>query len=96
MNFHSDDKLLVEIFSAPGCKQCDKAFQLMEKIVNDKYFISITLRKVNIVDELDYAIELGLLATPGIAINGQLIFTSIPSEKILRATLVSQMIDSHE
>ena len=91
-----DDKFLVEIFSATGCKQCDKAFQLMEKIMNDEDFGCIRLRKVNIVDELDYAVELGLLATPGIAINGQLIFTSIPSEKILRATLVSQMKESHE
>ena len=37
------------------------------------------------VEELDYAVELGILATPAIAIDGQLRFTGLPSIRVLRA-----------
>ncbi|KRT56653.1 Thioredoxin domain, partial [endosymbiont of Ridgeia piscesae] len=47
---------------------------------------------VNVLEELDYAVQIGVLATPAIAIDGELVFTALPSEKRLRQTL-QQCID---
>jgi protein-disulfide isomerase len=49
------------------------------------------LRKINVVDELDYAVKLGVRATPSIAINGALVFTAMPSEFELRKTIQLQL-----
>jgi len=88
-----DYKNKIEILSAPGCKNCVKAFTLAETVVSELNDKSIALRLVNIVDELDYAVSLGLLATPGIAINGRLIFTSIPSKIDLKQAIQSESLN---
>ncbi len=36
---------------------------------------------------MDYAVKLGVLSTPAIAVDGELLFSSLPSEKKLRQTL---------
>jgi len=86
----SDNIINIEIFSAPGCNKCGKAFQLAEKILKELNDESISLRLVNIVDELDYAVDLGIRATPGIAINGVLVFTAMPDAEALRKAIRSQ------
>lgn len=53
---------------------------------------SINLRLVNIVDELDYAVKLGVLATLGIAINSVLVFTAMPSKNALCKAIQSQLL----
>jgi glutaredoxin len=90
-----NDRLTIEVFSAPGCNKCGKTFQLLERVLN-KFDASISAaidyRLVNIVDELDYAVKLGVVATPGIAINGQLVFTGMPGEKALREAIHARII----
>jgi len=86
----SDTTLNIEIFSAPGCNKCSKAFQLTAAILKKLDDESITLRQVNVVDELDYAVDLGIRATPGIAINGVLVFTAMPDTETLRKAIRSR------
>ncbi|MBL1274598.1 MAG: thioredoxin family protein [Ectothiorhodospiraceae bacterium] len=94
----SEYDLKIEIFSAPCCNQCDKAFVLAEKVVNELGLppstgqsITIDIRKISVVEELDYAVALGVLATPSIAINSELVFTSMPTAKALRLAIQSQL-----
>lgn len=77
----------VEVFSAPGCSKCGKAKQVLKKIVDEWDSIAIEWREVDILEELDYAVQLGVLSTPAIAIDGELLFTALPSERKLRQTL---------
>ncbi len=77
----------VEVFTAPGCGKCGKAKQVLETIVNEMGADKFEWREINILQEMDYAIELGVLSTPSIAINGELIFTALPSVKQLQQTL---------
>lgn len=81
----------VEIFSSPGCGKCNHAkdtlYQLVAELGDDK----IQWREVNILDELDYAVELGVMSTPAIVIDNELIFSSLPSAKKLRAELEKRM-----
>lgn len=83
--------ICVEIFSSPSCGKCGNAKSVLRKIVEEIGAEKIEWRIVNILDEMDYAVELGVLSTPSIAINGALIFTSLPSANKLRAELEAQL-----
>ncbi len=81
----------VEVFTAPGCGKCGKAKDELEIIVNQLGNTKFEWREVNILQEMDYAIELGVLSTPSIAINGELVFTALPSAKQLLLALENSM-----
>ena len=77
----------VEIFHAPGCPACVAAHTELriaaQEAVND-----LEWHELNAVDHLDYAVELGVLTLPAIVINGELVFTSLPSAARLREALM--------
>jgi glutaredoxin len=80
--------LEIEIFSAPRCGQCAKARKRAQKVVADLQQYQIGLRVVDIVEELDYAVRMGLRSAPAIAINGELVFPAIPSETELKQAIL--------
>ncbi len=77
----------VEVFSAPGCNSCGQARQVLKSLAEEMGSGHFEWREVNVLDELDYAVEMGVFATPAIAINGELIFTGQTSEDKLRKAL---------
>lgn len=83
--------ITIEIFSSPGCSKCGHAKDVLCKLANELGGDQIQWREVNILDEMDYAVEIGVLSTPSIAINGQLVFTSLPSVAKLRVELQQRL-----
>jgi len=81
----------IEIFSSPGCGKCGHAKEVLEKLVNEMGQDKIQWHEINILEELDYAVSLGVMTTPSIAIDGELIFASLPSAKKLRNELESRL-----
>ncbi len=81
----------IEVFSSPGCGKCGHAKDVLRKLVLEIGAEKMQWRVVNILDEMDYAVEIGVLSTPSIAIDGVLVFTSLPSAKKLRAELEARM-----
>ncbi len=81
----------VEVFSAPGCNKCGRAKTVLKKIVEEWDSGLVQWREVSVLEELDYAVQLGVLSTPAIAIDGQLVFTSLPSEKKMRDILLQHL-----
>ena len=81
----------IEVFTAPGCGKCGKAKNELETIVDQLGNEKFEWREVNILQEMDYAIELGVLSTPSIAINGELVFTALPSARQLLQALESRL-----
>ncbi len=79
----------VEVFSSPGCGKCGHATAVLRKLVKELGSEQIHWREVNILDELDYAVELGVLSTPSIAIDNELVFTSLPSAEKFRSELLA-------
>ncbi|VAW76048.1 hypothetical protein MNBD_GAMMA13-1618 [hydrothermal vent metagenome] len=77
----------VEVFTAPGCGKCGHTKTLLRAVVEAWPDNGVTWREVNVLDELDYAVQLGVLSTPAIAIDGELVFAALPSEKKLRKLL---------
>lgn len=84
--------LKIEVFSSPGCSKCRHAKDVLKNLADDLGGEKIQWREVNILDEMDYAVKLGVLSTPSIAINNELVFASLPSAKKLRAELESRLV----
>ncbi len=76
--------LTIEVFTAPGCGKCGKAKTRLKKVVEQMELDGVEWREVNILDELDYTVALGILTTPAIAMNGKLVFSGLPSEQAMR------------
>lgn len=81
----------VEFFSTPGCSNCDRTGDSLKVIVQAFGEHKVTWRDVNLLDELDYAVELGVLTPPSIAIDGQLVFPKLPSAAKLREELARRL-----
>ena len=81
----------VEVFSSPGCGKCAHAKDVLKNLVDELGGEKIQWQEVNILDDLDRAVELGVMSTPSIAIDGELIFSSLPSAKKLRIELESRL-----
>ena len=83
-------KVRVEVFSSPGCGKCGHAKEVLRRIAQDMGG-GIEWREVNVLEEMDYAVALGVLSTPAIAIDGELVFSGLPSAATLRAALEARL-----
>ena len=81
----------VEIFSAPGCTRCAQARGPLKAVVDALGADRVIWREVDVLAETDYAVELGVVATPAVAIDGRLEFPALPSPERLRAELVRRL-----
>ena len=81
----------VEAFSSPGCGRCAQARDTLKAVVEELGEKRATWRDVNILEEMDYAVELGILSPPAIAIDGELVFPALPSPSRLRAELIKRV-----
>jgi len=83
----------VEVFSSPGCGKCGQARAALRQIAEDIGGGRIDWREVNVLEELDYAVRLGVLSTPAIVVNGELVFTALPSGRQLRRILEQRLAE---
>lgn len=80
-------KVMIEVFASSECNKCSAAKKLVGDTIAAFNDARLESRVVDVVEDIDYAVSLGVLATPSIAINGKLVFTSIPSKQILASTI---------
>jgi len=64
---------------------------MLKAIIEELGKDQVTWRDVNILEEMDYAVELGILSPPAIAIDGELVFPALPSPSRLRAELIKRV-----
>jgi thioredoxin 1 len=79
----------VELFHAPGCAQCATA-EASLKTAALQAVADLSWREVNVLEELDYAVELGVLTLPAVVIDRELVFSSLPTPRQLREALVKR------
>jgi glutaredoxin len=79
----------VEMFSVPGCDQCLPAREALKAVAAE--LERVRWRDVDVLAELDYAVELGVLSPPAIAIDGVLVFPALPEPARLRAELLRRL-----
>ena len=75
----------VEVFTAPGCSKCGQAKVVLQRVA--EALGGVEWKEVNVLEDLDRAVALGVLSTPAIAIDGELVYTGLPSAARLRAEL---------
>ena len=80
----------VELFYTPGCEKCadnkDKLRTVATELVPD-----LVWRELNVLDKFDYAVEVGVLTLPSIAIDGEVLFSSLPTVRQLRRELTKRI-----
>lgn len=76
----------IEIFYTPGCSECVAAHAALRKVAEESVK-DLEWRELNVLDDLDYAVQLGVLTLPSIAVDGELVFTSMPTAAQLREAL---------
>lgn len=77
----------IEIFHTPGCSECVSAHAKLRKAAEDSVK-ELEWRELNVLDDLAYAVDLGILTLPSIAVDGVLVFTSMPTVAQLRKVLL--------
>lgn len=80
-------RMKVELFHAPGCPACVAAHAELRRAAQEAVK-DVEWHEVNVVDDLDHAVELGVLTLPSIAIDGELVFASMPTVAQLREVLI--------
>lgn len=76
----------VELFQTTGCKSCADTRDALRSVA-EQAVPGIQWRDVDITKELDYAVELGVMSLPAVAVDGQLTFSSLPTPTQLREEL---------
>ncbi|EIG62874.1 thioredoxin family protein [Bradyrhizobium sp. WSM1253] len=79
----------VEIFYTPGCSECSAAHAKLRRAAQETV-TNLEWRELNVLDDVDYAVELGVLTLPSIAVDGELVFTSMPTVMQLREALLNR------
>jgi hypothetical protein len=77
----------IELISASVCNRCGDARKRLQSLMEELDDDRIQYREIDVLEQLDYAVSLGVLSTPAIAINGELVFCSMPSLKRLEDEL---------
>ncbi len=78
------------MFSTAGCGQCTAARDALKAVIEEFGAERASWREVDILKELDYAVELGVLSPPAMAIDGDLVFPALPTPERLRAELTKR------
>jgi glutaredoxin len=81
----------IEVFTSPGCGKCGRAKEAMLTLVLELGEGVVRGHEVNMLEELDHAVALGVVAAPAISIDGELVFTRLPSARRLRQTLEGRL-----
>lgn len=85
----NNTKIRVDLFTSPSCSSCSKAKGQLLQIISELGPDRFEYREVNIVEEIDFAVEMGVLNASAIAINGTLVFAISPKAQALRNKLVA-------
>ena len=79
----------VEMFVIPGCSECAAARARL-RAAAQKVAKNLEWRELNVLDDLDYAVELGVMTLPSIVIDGELVFSSTSTVAQLRDALIER------
>src|SRR5258708_13551553 len=77
----------VELFYSPGCSQCAAAREGL-KAIAEQTVTCIEWHELNVLEELDHAVEVGVLTLPAVVVDGKLLFSSLPTQHQLREALI--------
>ena len=77
----------IEVFYADGCGNCTESRRELKEAVIATFHSDAAWSEVDIVKNIDYAVELGVLTVPAVAIDGELVFARLPTVQQLLSEL---------
>lgn len=77
----------IEFFYVEGCKRCAAARSQLRELALQTADVEVHWEEVNVAKEPERAVEVGVLTTPAVAIDGELVFKSAPKPEELRTEL---------
>lgn len=77
----------VEVFVLPGCSRCSDGLDALKEVAASFGPNAFEWQERDLLQSIDDAVKLGILATPAIAINNQLAFTALPTPHRFQAEL---------
>lgn len=83
--------VIVELFTSNVCSRCVQAKVILNELVDELGDQRVELRFVDVVENIDHAVEVGVLATPALAVNGKLVFPSLPGKRRVRERLIEAL-----
>ena len=78
----------VELLHVPGCVRCAESREALRQTAQAVAGDELIWRDLDVIEHMDYAVSLGVLSLPAVAINGHLAFSSLPTPDQLRRTLM--------
>ena len=81
----------VELIAAAGCSKCDGARSELKAAAESVAKDRMIWREVNVLDEIDYVVSLGVLTLPAVAIDGALVFKSLPSAAEMQGEIARRL-----
>ena len=76
----------IEVLHAGGCASCRQELSALRQAA-EGVDPAVDWRELDILQSIDYAVELGVLRPPAVAINGALVFCSLPHAEQLAAAM---------
>ena len=77
----------VEILHIPGCVRCADSREALHQAAKTVAGDQLIWRDLDVIEHMDYAVSLGVLTLPALAINGHLVFSALPTPDQLRRAL---------
>lgn len=76
----------VEVLRSGGCAKCQRELPGLRAaaLTVDP---GVDWRELDIVQAIDYAVALGVLRPPALAIDGELVFSALPTPRVLAAAM---------
>ena len=84
----------LELFYSPFCPRCHKAREQVRSFAASWPAERLQLRELDVLQELERAVAVGVLQTPALAIDGELVAGPVPSKRALE-TLLRERLKSH-
>ncbi|ABO36070.1 redox-active disulfide protein 1 [Methanococcus maripaludis C5] len=75
----------VEVFTSPMCPHCPAAKRVVDEVAKEIEGLEVV--HINVMDHPEKAAELGIMAVPTVAINGEIKFVGAPTKDALLAEL---------
>ncbi len=76
----------IEVLRAPGCPKCERELGGLREAAL-QLDPGVAWAELDIAQSIDYAVELGALKAPAVAIDGELAFTALPAPAALVAAM---------
>ena len=80
----------IDVLQSTGCAKCLREMSDL-RAAAQAVDTAVEWRELDILQAIDYAVELGVLKPPAVAIDGELVFPSLPSPEALAAAMRSRL-----